>query len=755
MTWFNNLKIRNKLIVGFGVVILLFVALVSYIIVTMYSIVGSYNIITNNYSPEKTFMIQNQASTRDLRRVVASIVMHTPAGNTDQITKLRADGEEFFNESINYIDMYIESVRTNPRYPAADLSYRLNSAERLIVYTHQYFDEIFYPIYDLALSGNYQDALAYVDSGADIIANLRNLTLELISAAEEGLNDVVQEVDREVSVAMYIIGATVVTLIIAVVAFVLFLARLITKPVAELATLASDVQKGNLNINMKQDLSTDEIGDLTRDIYSVVNVIKTAVADITSTNQMINVEGDIDYRMDLAKYEGSYAEMMQSINHLTDGMVEDTLVLLDGLSQISAGNFEINVKELPGKKRVMSDNLTALIDNLGHVNEDIQNIAKSASAGNLSVSVDANKYEGGWREIISSLNTLVKGVEEPFAQITKVVVDMSNGIFTNMQGSYQGDFKKVQDSVNTTIANMSSYISEISDVLSKMSSKDLNQTISREYVGEFDKMKRAINSILDSFNNIVSDITTASKQVSDGAQMISQGAMQLATGSTEQSQEIETLNTTIVSVNERNDANLNNIKTIEDFTSKSQERALNSNKDMSDLVSIMEGIQESSNKINSVIKVINDIAFQTNLLALNAAVESARAGEHGRGFAVVAEEVRALALRSQTAAGETEALIQETLDRIDQGTSVTDKTAASLQKIVDDTVEISGNIKNLSAESDIQATEFGKITRGIAQISQVVASNSATSEESAASSQELSSQSEMLSNLVSEFITRR
>ena len=755
MTWFNNLKIRAKLIVGFGVVIVAFLILVSYILIQMNNIVRSYSIVNNNYSPEKFLIIQTQASTRDLRRVVASMVMYIPSGETDKITALRQEGIDFSQESLTHINAYIESVRTNPRYPAQDLSYRLNSADALINYTNRYLNEIFNPIYEYAMAGDYDRALNLVVEGGDLIAGLRNLTLELIDAADNGLADVVADVDHSVQTALIVMSGSIFFLVVIVVLFVLFLARLITKPIIELQDLASNVRIGNLNINMRQDLAKDEIGMLTRDIYSVVNVIKSVVVDVSAMNFKINVEGDIDYLMDTAEYQGSYAEMAESINELTAGIVADTMVLLDALSSVSDGNFDIEVKQLPGKKRVMSDNLSALLSNLDHINLEIQNIAKSAAAGDLSVSADASKYKGDWSIIISTLNELVVDVANPFAEITKVVVDMSNGIFTNMSGTYHGDFKKVQDSVNTTIANMSSYITEISTILAKMSSKDLNQTITREYVGEFNAMKVAINSILDSFNNIISDITTASKQVSDGAGMISQGAMQLATGSTEQSQEIESLNGTILSVNDRNDANLSNIKTIESLTTKSQERALGSNEDMANLVSVMEGIQESSNKINSVIKVINDIAFQTNLLALNAAVESARAGEHGRGFAVVAEEVRALALRSQTAAGETEALIQETLDRIEQGTSVTNKTASSLQKIVDDTLEISSNIKDLSRESDVQATEFTKITRGIQQISQVVASNSATSEESAASSQELSSQSEMLSNLVSEFVTRR
>jgi len=129
-------------------------------------------------------------------------------------------------------------------------------------------------------------------------------------------------------------------------------------------------------------------------------------------------------------------------------------------------------------------------------------------------------------------------------------------------------------------------------------------------------------------------------------------------------------------------------------------------------------------------------------------------GGHGRGFAVVAEEVRAFASRSQNAARETKDLIEESIRSVEEGTAMADKAATSLNQIVGDSAEIAALIETIAKATAEQNDSFGQIAKGIAQITSVVTSSSATSEEAASSAEELSSQADVMKSLVSKFVLK-
>jgi methyl-accepting chemotaxis protein len=165
----------------------------------------------------------------------------------------------------------------------------------------------------------------------------------------------------------------------------------------------------------------------------------------------------------------------------------------------------------------------------------------------------------------------------------------------------------------------------------------------------------------------------------------------------------------------------------------------------------MAEINQSSENISSIIKVIEDIAFQTNILALNAAVEAARAGAHGKGFSVVAQEVKNLAQKSAAAAKETAALIEGSIHNVNAGLVITDETAKMLESLLvssEKTAELIGRINEASSE---QALAIEQINEGIAQVSRVVQNVAATSEESAAASEELAAHAEELKKMVGIF----
>ncbi|MCL2610423.1 MAG: methyl-accepting chemotaxis protein [Defluviitaleaceae bacterium] len=550
---------------------------------------------------------------------------------------------------------------------------------------------------------------------------------------------------------------TLIIIILSIAIFAIlsyFITLSILNPIKAIANVASDVAKGNLNVNFMSYEIKDEIGNLNQSMLQVSSVIKNMTEDISELTTGMIVKGDIDVTLNESRYEGSYREMVAGLNAYTKNIAEDILQILQVANSIADGDFNIKIRDLPGKKMILTETLRKLLNNLQEISEEISRLASAATSGDLSQRANAEKYTGNWQELLIKLNILIVNIVDPFAEIKVSLEALSQGNFVKMKGTYEGEFEALKVMTNTTIENTSNYITEISEVLSRMANKNFNQQITREYVGEFSKIKNSLTNIIYNLSNVISEIGSAADQVNVGSKQISAGAMNLATGASEQASSLEEINATIDLVSEGSQKNLENIENVDEFAAGSRGRAEKSNEDMGNLLKAMEGIKDFSFKIGNIIKVIEEIAFQTNLLALNASVEAARAGEHGRGFAVVAEEVRALASRSQNAAHETKDLIEESIKSVEEGTIMADKTATSLNQIVSDSTQIAALIENIAKATATQNESFGQIVMGIAQITSVVTSNSATSEEAASSSEELSSQSEVMKNLISEFIIK-
>ncbi|MDL2327598.1 methyl-accepting chemotaxis protein [Ruminococcaceae bacterium OttesenSCG-928-A11] len=286
-------------------------------------------------------------------------------------------------------------------------------------------------------------------------------------------------------------------------------------------------------------------------------------------------------------------------------------------------------------------------------------------------------------------------------------------------------------------------------IMSRLSSGDL--TVSATPRSESDTMNQAIGTTLSNLSTIISDIGMVAGQVETVSAQIASGSQSLAQGSTEQASSVEELSASFTSVYTQAQENVVNandaLTSIEEGSSLMQE-SVGYMRQMHDA---MKGISESSDSIAKVIKVIDDIAFQTNILALNAAVEAARAGQHGKGFAVVADEVRNLAGKSADAAKETASLISGSLERVEDGNRIADMTGESIEKVAESAQQALEKIKLIAAASHQQEEVIGQINSGVEQISIVIQSNSATSEESAALSEELSGQAALLAKEISQF----
>ncbi len=295
------------------------------------------------------------------------------------------------------------------------------------------------------------------------------------------------------------------------------------------------------------------------------------------------------------------------------------------------------------------------------------------------------------------------------------------------------------------------YIDEISDTLKEIAQGNLAFELKNEYTGEFTKIKSSLDEIAVELNAAMGHLKASSRDVAAGAAQVSESAVNLSQGSTEQSAEVETLAGDISIVSNNVQKLAQDAQQTSSLSKEVREGLLASNTKMQNMAAVIQKISDKSHEIHKIVKNIDDIAFQTNILALNAAVEAARAGDAGKGFAVVAEEVRTLAGRSADAAKETTELLGETISSMDEGVRAADDTVQSMMAAVKMSEEMGALIDDIADNTTQQASMASEISRGIDQIAIVVQSNVDTAESSAAASEELSSQAAMLRELVSRF----
>jgi methyl-accepting chemotaxis protein len=248
----------------------------------------------------------------------------------------------------------------------------------------------------------------------------------------------------------------------------------------------------------------------------------------------------------------------------------------------------------------------------------------------------------------------------------------------------------------------------------------------------------------------VNNLTDTANQMSSASSQVSTSSQSVAQGATEQASSLQETSATIEELASMSKQNADNAKQANQIAQETRNSANDGVKAMTELDGAMTAINNSSDKISKIIKVIEEIAFQTNLLALNAAVEAARAGEHGKGFAVVAEEVRNLAQRSASAAKDTASLIEESVDKTENGMEITKKVGDSLNNIVTNVKRVTDLVAEISAASQEQAEGVNQINKAVSQMDTVTQQNASSAEQSAAASEELSAQAESLTTIVDE-----
>lgn len=409
------------------------------------------------------------------------------------------------------------------------------------------------------------------------------------------------------------------------------------------------------------------------------------------------------------------------------------------------------VKDGPAGGNPMMGEFDAAAERIGNAVDQLVKVADEAASNSQSEALRLQSDTSLFRNSLLLLGLLALAVSFGSVLYTRRLDAQVR--------SEQEKAQALQDAINRETEEKqrvtAHVIRELGKGLSALSEGNLLARVTAEFPPEFEHLRLA-------FNESAEELSRALGEVKEGASFMLTGSGEIASASDNLSRRTETqaasLEETAAAITEINSTLAKTATGAEE--AKNLAMSAKSDADQGSAVvkqamTAMTNIEKSSQQIQSIIGIIDEIAFQTNLLALNAGVEAARAGDSGKGFAVVASEVRSLAQRSADAAKDIGKLLMTSKDEVQQGVTLVSETGHALSRIVDRVAAISRSISSIAASAQQQSVGLKEITVAIDTLDQVTQQNAAMVEEANAATRTLSEQSTTLAQVVGRFATSR
>ncbi|MGE0384409.1 MAG: methyl-accepting chemotaxis protein [Gammaproteobacteria bacterium] len=509
--------------------------------------------------------------------------------------------------------------------------------------------------------------------------------------------------------------------------------------------------------------------------------------------------GRLDSRLDAARYDGFMRQLAGGVNQMLDAIVGPLNTAAQCVARIAAGDVPAPIEaEYGGDFARLRDNLNTCIDAVGRLVGDAGTLAAAAQRGELGARVDAARHEGDFRRIVEGMNGTLDAITGPLNAAASCVDRIARGdIPEPISADYRGEFRTLRDNLNTCIGAVRALVQDSSDlaaaaqrgdlavradtarhqgdfrrviegingtmdgivgplsaakrVVEALARGNLGERVDGEYRGEFAELRDAVNTCSSNLEDLVGRIRGASASIATSAGEIAKGNQDLSQRTEQQASSLEETASSMEQLTGTVKQNADNARQADQLAADARTQAERGGAVVSSAVEAMGEINRASKKIADIIGVIDEIAFQTNLLALNAAVEAARAGEQGRGFAVVAAEVRNLAQRSAGAAKEIKALINDSVQKVEEGSRLVDESGTVLGTIVGAVKRVSDIIAEISAASHEQASGIEQVNKAVTMMDQATQQNAALVEQAAAASESMDEQAGEMARLIEFF----
>jgi methyl-accepting chemotaxis protein len=336
------------------------------------------------------------------------------------------------------------------------------------------------------------------------------------------------------------------------------------------------------------------------------------------------------------------------------------------------------------------------------------------------------------------------------AVVKSVMLDMELAISTYIEAAEEA--RRAAEAANAEAARrQNAAVEALTKNLERLAAGDLTCKLPDAFPEEYRKLKDDFDGAVARLNEAVGAIAAVAQELTGASQEISSATTTFSERTEEQAASLEQTSSSVEQIAATVKNNAENAKRANALTQGAREVATRGGSVVSEAVSAMARIEESSRKIADIISVIDEIARQTNLLALNAAVEAARAGEAGRGFAVVASEVRSLAQRSSQAAHDIKNLILNSSGQVREGVELVNQAGSTLEEIVGSVKEVADIVAEIATASGEQSDGIEQVNKTLTQIDEMTQQNAAMVEENAAAARTLDQLAESMVTRVSAF----